>query len=405
MMRIQPERRGRRAASWAAGLALALAPAVGPGGAGAAAPGPIKLGASLSLTGTYASLGQNQQRGYQLCVKLVNERGGVLGRKIEVHFYDDKSDPATGARLYEQLIARDKMDVVLGPYSSDVTDVVANTTEQYKVPMVSPLAATTSIFKKGRKYIFMVLAPAEQYLEGLIEIGAAKGLKTVAILNEDSLFPRATAQGTMVLAKKKGMQVVLQEAYPRGNTDFSALLSKVRAANPDILAAATYFGDAVAITRQMKESNVNPKMYGVTVGGDLPRFYELLGKSAEYIYGATQWEPDLHFPGAKEFTEAHRKEFPGAGLSYHSAAGYAGCQLLVEAVRRAGSTDGEKVREALLKLETKTMFGPYKVDQDGFQVAKGGVLFQWQDGKKVMVFPDDVATGKPRFPTPHWNRR
>ncbi len=385
--------------------ALALAMAGGPGGALAAEPGPIKLGASLSLTGTYTSLGQKQQRGYQFCVKQVNEKGGVLGRKLEMILSDDKSDPATGARLYEKLITQDRVDVVLGPYSSDVTEAVASTTEQYKMPMVSPLAATTSIFKKGRKYIFMVLAPAEKYLEGLIEIGAKNGLKTVAILNEDSLFPRATAQGTMALAKKKGMQVVFQEAYPRGNMDFSALLTKVRAANPDLLAAATYFGDAVAITRQMKDSNVNPKMYGVTVGGDLPRFYELLGKTAEYIYGATQWEPDLPFPGAREFTEAYRKEFPGADLSYHSAAGYAGCQLLVEAIRRAGSTDGEKLREALLKLETKNMFGPYKVDQDGFQVAKGGVLFQWQDGKKVMVFPDDVATGKPRFPTPPWRNR
>ncbi len=384
---------------------LALAVAGGAGAAGAAEMGPIKLGASLSLTGTYASLGQNQHRGYQLCVKQVNEKGGVLGRKVEVVLYDDKSDPATGVRLYEKLITQDKVEVVLGPYSSAITEAVANVTEKYKMPMLSPMAATTSIFKKGRKFVFMILAPAEKYLEGMIEIGARNGLKTVAIINEDTLFPKATVQGTVELAKKKGMQVVFQEAYPKGNTDFSALLTKVRAAHPDILGAATYFDDAVAITRQMKELNVNPKMYGVTVGGDLPKFYELLGKNVEFIYGATQWEPDLPYPGAREFTEAYKREFPGADMSYHSAAGYAGCQLLVEAIRRAGSTDGEKVRDALLKLETRNMFGPYKVDQDGFQVAKGGVLFQWQDAKKVMVFPDDVATGKSRVPTPPWNQR
>ena len=374
--------------------------------AGSAAAGePIKLGASLSLTGTYASLGQNQHRGYQLCLKQVNEKGGVLGRKVDMVLYDDKSDPATGVRLYEKLITQDKVEVVLGPYSSAITEAVANITEKYKMPMVSPLAATTSIFKKGRRYAFMILAPAENYLEGLLDIGLKRGLKTLAIINEDTLFPKATVQGTLELAKKKGMQVVFVEAYPKGNTDFSAILTKVRAANPDLLAAATYFDDAVAITRQMKELDVNPKIYGLTVGGDLPKFYELLGKNAEYVYGATQWEPDLPYPGAKEFTEAHRKEFPGADLSYHTAAGYAGCQLLVEAMRRAGTTDGDKVRDALLKIDTKTMFGPYKVDQDGYQVAKGGVLFQWQDGKKVMVFPEDVAAGKPRFPTPPWNQR
>jgi len=391
----------------AVGCAAVLAATWGMGAwAGSAAAGePIKLGASLSLTGTYASLGQNQHRGYQLCLKQVNEKGGVLGRKVDMVLYDDKSDPATGVRLYEKLITQDKVEVVLGPYSSAITEAVANITEKYKMPMVSPLAATTSIFKKGRKYAFMILAPAENYLEGLLDIGLKRGLKTLAIINEDTLFPKATVQGTLELAKKKGMQVVFVEAYPKGNTDFSAILTKVRAANPDLLAAATYFDDAVAITRQMKELDVNPKIYGLTVGGDLPKFYELLGKNAEYVYGATQWEPDLPYPGAREFTEAHRKEFPGADLSYHTAAGYAGCQLLVEAMRRAGTTDGDKLRDALLKIDTKTMFGPYKVDQDGYQVAKGGVLFQWQDGKKVMVFPEDVAAGKPRFPTPPWNQR
>ena len=391
----------------AVGCAAVLAATWGVGAwAGSAAAGePIKLGASLSLTGTYASLGQNQHRGYQLCLKQVNEKGGVLGRKVDMVLYDDKSDPATGVRLYEKLITQDKVEVVLGPYSSAITEAVANITEKYKMPMVSPLAATTSIFKKGRKYAFMILAPAENYLEGLLDIGLKRGLKTLAIINEDTLFPKATVQGTLELAKKKGMQVVFVEAYPKGNTDFSAILTKVRAANPDLLAAATYFDDAVAITRQMKELDVNPKIYGLTVGGDLPKFYELLGKNAEYVYGATQWEPDLPYPGAREFTEAHRKEFPGADLSYHTAAGYAGCQLLVEAMRRAGTTDGDKLRDALLKIDAKTMFGPYKVDQDGYQVAKGGVLFQWQDGKKVMVFPEDVAAGKPRFPTPPWNQR
>ena len=391
----------------AVGCAAVLAATWGMGAwAGSAAAGePIKLGASLSLTGTYASLGQNQHRGYQLCLKQVNEKGGVLGRKVDMVLYDDKSDPATGVRLYEKLITQDKVEVVLGPYSSAITEAVANITEKYKMPMVSPLAATTSIFKKGRKYAFMILAPAENYLEGLLDIGLKRGLKTLAIINEDTLFPKATVQGTLELAKKKGMQVVFVEAYPKGNTDFSAILTKVRAANPDLLAAATYFDDAVAITRQMKELDVNPKIYGLTVGGDLPKFYELLGKNAEYVYGATQWEPDLPYPGAREFTEAHRKEFPGADLSYHTAAGYAGCQLLVEAMRRAGTTDGDKLRDALLKIDAKTMFGPYKVDQDGYQVAKGGVLFQWQDGKKVMVFPEDVAAGKPRFPTPPWNQR
>jgi branched-chain amino acid transport system substrate-binding protein len=390
-----------------AALAVALALAVG-GVLPATAQGPIRIGASLSLTGTYAKLGKNQHEGYQLCEKDLNAKGGLLGRKVQFVVYDDQSMPATAVRLYEKLITEDKVDGVMGPYSSPVTEAAVNVTEKYKKVMVAPLAATTSIFKRPagqkRSYVFMVISPAEVYLEGLIDMGAKRGLKTVAIVNEDTLFSKAAASGAEESTKKKGLQVVFKEAYPKGNTDFSALLTKVKAANPDIIAAATYFDDAVALTRQMKELAVNPKMFGVTVGGDLPEFYDTLKQNAEYIYGATQWEHVLPYPGNQEFFDTYKKEF-GHEPSYHSTAGYAGCLIYAEAVKRAGGLDADKVREQLLKLEMRTAFGDYKVDQDGYQVAHKMVTFQWQKEKKVVVWPEDLAKGKPLFPTPPWTSR
>ena len=365
---------------------------------------PIKIGASMSVTGTYAKPGSYQKEGYDVCIDELNAKGGLLGRKVELVIYDDQSQPATAVKLYEKLITEDKVDAVMGPYSSAVSEAVANVTEKYKKVMVAPLAATTSIFKKGRKYIFMVITPAENYLEGLIDMAAKRGLKTVAIINEDTLFPKASAAGTAEAAKKRGMQVVLQEAYPKGNTDFSALLVKIKAANPDVIAAGTYFDDAVAITRQMKELNVNPKMFGLTVGGDLPEFYELLKQNAEYVYGSTQWDDSLPYPGQKEFLAAYTKKFKHEP-SYHAAAGYAGCLIYGEAVKRAGTLDADKVREQLLKMEIKTAFGDYKVEPDGFQIAHKMVMLQWQDGKRVIVWPDDLASGKMRYPTPEWGKR
>lgn len=365
---------------------------------------PIKIGASMSVTGSYAKPGTYQKEGYDVCIDELNAKGGLLGRKVELVIYDDQSQPATAVRLYEKLITEDKVDAVMGPYSSAVSEAVANVTEKYKKVMVAPLAATTSIFKKGRKYIFMIITPAENYLDGLIDMAAKRGLKTVAIINEDTLFPKASAAGTAEMAKKRGMQVVLQEAYPKGNTDFSALLVKIKAANPDVVAAGTYFDDAVAITRQMKELNVNPKMFGLTVGGDIPEFYDLLKQNAEYVYGSTQWDESLPYPGQKEFLAAYMKKFKHEP-SYHSAAGYAGCLLYAEAVKKAGSLDADKVREQLLKMKTKTAFGDYQVEPDGFQVAHKMVMLQWQDGKRVVVWPDDLANGKPRYPTPEWGRR
>ena len=366
---------------------------------------PIKIGASMSVTGTYAKPGTYQKQGYDVCIDELNAKGGILGRKVELVIYDDQSTPATAVRLYEKLITEDKVDAVMGPYSSAVSEAVANVTEKYKKVMVAPLAATTSIFKKGRKYIFMVITPAENYLDGLIDMAAKRGLKTVAIIHEDTLFPKASAAGTVEAAKKKGMQVVLQEAYPKGNTDFSALLVKIKAANPDVIAAGTYFDDAVAITRQMKELNVNPKMFGLTVGGDLPEFYDLLKQNAEYTYGSTQWDESLPYPGQKEFLAAYKAKFKGQEPSYHTAAGYAGCLIYAEAVKKAGTLDADKVRDQLLKMEIKTAFGDYKVEPDGFQIAHKMVMLQWQDGKRIVVWPDDLANGKPRYPTPEWGKR
>jgi branched-chain amino acid transport system substrate-binding protein len=370
----------------------------------AAAQAPIRIGASLSLTGTYAKPGSYQKEGYEVCADEVNAKGGLLGRKIEFVLYDDQSAPATAVKLYEKLITEDKVDAVMGPYSSAVSEAVANVTEKYKKVMVAPLAATTSIFKKGRKYIFMIVSPAEVYLEGLIDMAAKRGLKTVAILNEDTLFPKASATGAAELAKKRGLQVVLQEAYPKGNTDFSALLVKIKALNPDVVAAGTYFDDAVAITRQMKELGVNPKMFGLTVGGDLPEFHDLLKQNAEYVYGSAQWDESLPFPGQKEFLAGYKKRVKGEP-PYFSAAGYAGCLIYGEAVKRAGALDADKVRDELLKLKTKTAFGDYAVDADGFQIAHKTIMLQWQDGKRIIVWPEELASGKVRFPTPPWSQR
>jgi len=384
----------------------------------ASAQAPIRVGVSVGISGQYAALGQNQVRGHQLCVKDLNAAGGVLGRKVDLRVEDDKSQPAEAVKIYEKFLTQDKVDAVLGPYSSPITDAIADLTERHKMPLIATGAATTSIFRKGRKFIFMLLSPAEVYLEGFVDLAAKRGLKSIAVIYEDTIFPKAIAQGAVDLARKRGLQVALFEPYSKGNTDFKSILGKVRAANPDALAAATYFDDAVAITRQTKALGVNPRMFGVTVGGDLPKFSEDLGAAAEYVYGATQWEPELvrlragglvpiarQFPGAREFVEAHEKEYPGASLSYHTAQGYAACQVLVEAIKRAGTTAGERVRDALLALDMNTIYGAFKVDVQGFQIAHKMVMFQWQDGKKVIVWPEQLAPGRPRFPTPAWSER
>ena len=382
------------------GMVIAMAMGVAPAAAGE----PLKIGASISTTGTYSKPGKYTQEGYLLWEKHVNERGGLLGRPVKMVIYDDRSEPATAVKLYEKLITEDKVDMVVGPYSRPITNAVSVVSEKHKKLMVASLAATTSIWERGFKYLFMTISPAEVYLEGAIDIAAQKGLKTVAIINEDTLFSKAAASGAGKLAEQKGMKVVFREAYPKGTSDFSALLIKIKALNPDVLLGGTYFDDAVAITRQMKVLDVNPKIYGVTVGGDLPEFYDLLKKTADYVYGSTQWEPSLPFPGIKEFVESYKKMW-GHDPQYHSAAGYNGPLILEKAVREAGSLDPDKLRGVLLKMKTTTMFGDYEVDERGFQIGHKMVLLQWMDGKRVTVWPKPVAQREPVFPTPPWSKR
>jgi branched-chain amino acid transport system substrate-binding protein len=379
---------------------------------------PLRFGQSISMTGAYAAIGQNVLRGVRLCIKDTNKRGGLVGRRVELIVKDDESQPANAVRIYEEFLGGRTVDAVLSPYSSPITNAVADVVERYRMPMVASSAATTAIFRKGRKYIFMFTTPAEDYLTGLIDLAKKQGLKTVAVLHEDTLLPGAITKGALKMAEENGLKVVLVQKYARGTKDFRGPLRKIAELNPDVLAAPGYFNDAVSIVKQMKELGVNPRMFSVTSGGDLLEFQQALGADADFVYVPTKWLPELvsmragglvpvarHYPGASEFVEAHRAEFPGAGLSYQTAEGYGACQVFTEAVRHAGSLDGDKIRDVILKMDINTVFGKFRVDHDGVQVAHRMLSFQWQDGKKAIVWPEELAADRPRFPTPPWSKR
>ena len=367
---------------------------------------PLRIGATMSITGkAYSVQGGYGREGYLLCQKHVNARGGVLGRPIEFVIYDDESDEKTAARLYEKLIAEDKVDAVLGPYGTAITEAVADIPEKHRKVMIAPNAATTSIWEKGRRYLIMVLAPIDSAAVGALDIAAHNGLRTVAILNQKTLLPNAVAKGTNDIAKSKGLEVVFFETYPDGTADFSGILNKVKATNPDVVVPASIrLDDLVTITRQMRETDFNAKMLVSLPYGLLPEYYQRLGKDAEFVYSATFWEASLPYPGNREFVAAYEKEFNRAP-AVQSANSYAGCQIFAKAVERAGTTDSEKLREVLLALKTKTVLGDFAVDERGFQVGQKAVTIQWQDGKQAVVWPEKLATGKLRFPTPPWHQR
>ena len=264
----------------------------------------------MALTGESSIQGGYSREGYLLCQKHVNEKGGVLGRQIELVIYDDASNGKTAAGLYEKLIVEEKVDAVLGPYGSAITEAVADVNEKHRKLMIAPTAATTSIWEKGRRYLIMVTAPAEGLAEGLLDLAARQGLKTVAVIQQDALFTNAITKGARALAKSKGLELVFLETYRTSPEDFSDLLNKVRAAKPDVLVAGSIrFEDLLAITRKMKELDLNVPMVSAVPYGQLHDYCTQLGKDAEFVYSGSFWEPGLAYPGNQEFVAAYEKEF------------------------------------------------------------------------------------------------
>jgi branched-chain amino acid transport system substrate-binding protein len=383
-------------------LALGAAPAW----AGHRPNNEVLLGGAISQTGRYAEPAGRQVNAIKLWVDEVNARGGLLGHKINLVLLDDKSDTQTSIKLYEKLITEDKVDVLLAPYSSGITEAVANVNERHKIPFVAYGAASTPIWEKGRKYIFNIVAVAEDYQKGAVHLAKQIGVKKAAVIGEDSLFPRQSGKGAMEWCKKLGIEVVVEENYPLKQTDFTALLQKIRAAGAEAIFSNSYFADAAAQVRQLRELNINLKLFSGTVGPGLPKFAQQLGPTAEYVLGYSQWEPVpdiLKLPGMKEFIAAYQKRY-GEKPNYHAGGTFGALQVTEAAIKQAGSFDNEKLRQALATIDVNTAFGRYKVDARGMN-SHEGITFQILRGERRIVWPDKWAEVKPELPMPEWSKR
>ena len=372
----------------------------------ALAAGEITFGGAISKTGRYAEPAGRFVNAYRLFVDHQNAKGGLLGRKLNLILLDDKSDKQTAIKLYERLITQEKVDFTLGPYSSGITDAVANVLERYKYPTMAPGASSGIIWKKGRKYLFNIIAIAQDYQKGAIHIARDIGVKRIAIVGEDSLFPRQSAEGAVEWAKKLGLKVVLNENYPRKQTDFTALLQKIKARRAEALISNSYFADASAQIRQLRELNINLKIFAGTVGPGLPKFAKQLGSTAEYVLGFSQWEPKpaiLKRPGMKEYIAAYEKRY-GVKPNYHAGQSYAALQIFGDAITKAGSVDRPKVWNTLRTMKTTTVIGPWKVDASNLNEHEG-LTFQILNGERKIVWPKKISEVPYKLPMPTWKER
>jgi branched-chain amino acid transport system substrate-binding protein len=278
------------------------------------------------------------------------------------------------------------------------------------VPLVNTNSADTAITKPGTPYVFRVGQTTDAYAEASFDlIRSFKDLKTVAVLVSNDALGHSTAASVRQKCKQLGYQLVGDQAYDRGLTDFRPTLNSFKSANPDVVALSSYEEDAATLMRQAKEVSLSPRMF-IAVGATgyaLPQFITGAGDAAEYVFSASPWRPEAKFPGAQDLN-ARLTKMLGSEPSHHAAKSYGGLLAVADAIQRAGSTDREAIRKALHEVHLMTAFGPVSFEaKNGFQNQNPApsLIIQVQKGKFVVVWPKDAASGAPIFPTPPWEKR
>ena len=370
----------------------------------------VKVGVLLPLTGSQAKFGEIEKRSMEMALEEINAKGGVNGKKIELLFEDDTGKPDIGRSAVEKLISRDQVPVITGGYSSSVTAAATPVAQQFKVPFVVCTGSADDITEKGYNYVFRINPPASEYPDAVKTFltSVAKDVKTVALLYENSSFGQSSSKSFEKLATGLGLKIVVKEGYQAGAIDFTPLLTKVKAANPDMIYMVSYVMDASLLMRQSKELGVNPKLFvGGGAGFTLPEFAKSSGDASDYVYSATLWVETFPFPGAKAYFDKFRKTY-GSDTEYHGAEAYAVMYVVADALKRAKSIAPKDVRDALAATDMMTAFGPVKFVSYGKKTQQNKLdtyMVQWQKGNLEAVWPTKVATKKYIYPTPHWDKR
>ena len=369
--------------------------------------GTIRLGAALSETGKYAVEGKDSRQGYDTWLRWVNDVYGgirVSGQRYraEIVYYDDESDADTADILTQRLIDDDRVDFLLGPYSSGLTTGTSAIAEANNVLMVEGNGTSDTMFERGFQNLFLVATIASDYTRSGIEALAARGARTAVIAHEDTSFASAVAQGAARHLEANGIAVLAVETYPEDIQDVSAIMTKFRDLDPDLFVGGGHYNDAVLFVNSAKELSFEPDGMLITVGPSNPKLVNELGGAVNGVLGPTQWEPSMAYEGpyfgrASDYADYYQSLW-GEPPVYQAASATAAALALHLAIEAAGSTDTDTVRTALRELSADTFYGPISFDERGVNVGKLMGMVQVLDGEIVVVAPDDAATAQLQYP-------
>lgn len=367
------------------------------------APSRIRIGATLALSGRFTPMVGTFDRLCYSWAKLVNGRGGIYvkayDRKLPVEFviYDDKSEPAESAKFYERLVTVDKVHILLGPFSSHITKAAVTVADKYKIPMVMAEANDAKIFEERYKYSVnqVDLADTESY--GYLEMLTAEGqVKTIAFVAEDTLHATGALRGGVKRARELGLQVVLEEIAPPDAKDFTAILLKLKRADPDVVYLEAFPGFEIPFMKQAFELGLKPREF--FNGHIVEALLKALGPRAEGLTGVVYWAPGMPYPGGDDF-EIVLKD---AGIEWakqmESSIHFQSFQVIQQAIEKAGSLDPETLNKVLHEAKFETLAGDIVHTEHGLGNSRSYPV-QVQGGELKLIWPKELATAKHMYPS------
>jgi len=407
---------GIGAAVFAVGLAAAPVTATAQSGE------PIKIGFSMALTGPLAPNGKQALLGAEIWQEEINVKGGLLGRKVELVHYDDQSNPANVPGIYTKLLDVDKVDIVMGPYGTNLNAPAMPVVMQKNKVFVGFFALDINAEFHYPRYFSMLPTgekPREAFTEGFFEAAAAQNPKpqTVALTSEDAEFARNACDGARENAKTYGFKIIYDKTFPPGTTDFSPIIRALQAANADLVVACSYPLSSVGLVQSAKELGLNPKMFGgAMVGLQSTVFKDRLKSKLNGIVNYETWvpSPKLMAP-AKAFFAKYQERAKAAGVDplgyYLGGWGYADFQLIGEAIEGAKSIKDEQLADYLRSHEFKTIMGDIRFGKNGEWTKSGMLQVQYHDvtdaadletwrgmSYQSVISPADQKTGNLIYP-------
>jgi branched-chain amino acid transport system substrate-binding protein len=381
---------------------------------------PIKVGFSMSMTGAVAPNGRQVLLALEIWRDDVNADGGLLGRPVELVYYDDQSNPASVPSIYTKLLSVDKVDLLLGPYATNMAAPAMPVIMPAKKTTITMLAIGVNRHFNYDRYFSMVPVGPEgvkAFSRGYFEVAMMQQPKpsTVAMISADAEFAKTAADGAKENAKALGLSLVYERSYPPGTVDFGPVMRAVQAANADLVFVAAYPPDTVGIVRAAREVGLTARMFGGAMIGLLATPLKAqLGPVMNNIVIMESFVPGFDFPGLQDFLAKYRERAKGQQIDPFGYAiapfGYAAGQILARAVTATKSLDHDEIAKYIHATSFTTVAGEVAFGKDGewtkprqvvtqFQDVQAGNAEQFRDGaKQPVLWPPEYQTGKLIYP-------